>query len=87
MHFVPTTDSSKARREQHEAFLRVMSDARGPAYLEEVYLFGTPDEIVESLQARIDAGVQRFLLHTMTPDLEQLDQWVSEIVPHVRFPE
>lgn len=87
MHFVPTTDSSKARQEQHEAFLRVMSDARGPAYLEEVYLFGTPDEIVESLQARIDAGVQRFMLHTMTPDLEQLDQWVSEIVPHVRFPE
>ena len=44
-----------------------MSDARGPEYLEKVYLFGTPDDIVESLQKRIDAGVQRFMLHTMTP--------------------
>ncbi len=87
MHFVATDDPAKAREEQHRAFLRVMSEARGPAYLEQVYLFGTPDEIVASLQARVDAGVQRFMLHTMTPDLDQLDQWATEIVPHVRFPE
>jgi alkanesulfonate monooxygenase len=87
MHFVATDDPAKARAEQHEAFLRVMSEARGPAYLEKVYLFGTPDEIVESLQARIDAGVQRFMLHTLTPDPAQLDLWATEIVPHVRFPE
>lgn len=87
MHFVATDDPVKARQEQHQAFLRVMSEARGPAYLEQVYLFGTPDEIVEALQARIDAGVQRFMLHTMTPGLDQLDQWATEIVPHVRFPE
>jgi alkanesulfonate monooxygenase len=87
MHFVATDDPVKAREEQHEAFLRVMSEARGPDYLEEVHLFGTPHEIVESLQARVDAGVQRFMLHTMTPDPAQLDRWATEIVPHVRFPE
>ena len=87
MHFVASDDPVKAREEQHEAFLRVMSDARGPAYLEEVHLFGTPAEIVASLQARADAGVQKFMLHTMTPDPAQLDQWATEIVPHVRFPE
>jgi alkanesulfonate monooxygenase SsuD/methylene tetrahydromethanopterin reductase-like flavin-dependent oxidoreductase (luciferase family) len=87
MHFVATDDPRRAREEQHEAMLRVMSDARGPQYLESVYLFGTPDEIVESLQQRIDAGVQRFMLHTMTPDLGQLEQWATEIVPHVRFPD
>jgi len=86
MHFVATDDPAEARRQQHEAFLRVMSEARGPDYLEQVYLFGTPDEIVESLQQRIDAGVQRFMLHTLTPDPAQLDQWVAEIVPNVRFP-
>ena len=86
MHFVATDDPAEARDEQHKAFLRVMSEERGPPYLEQVYLFGTPDEIVESLQARIDAGVQRFMLHTMTPGLDQLDHWVSEIIPHVRFP-
>ncbi|MDH3518002.1 MAG: TIGR03619 family F420-dependent LLM class oxidoreductase [Acidimicrobiia bacterium] len=87
MHFVATDDPARARAEQHEAFLRVMSEARGPAYLEKVYLFGTPAEIVASLQARVDAGVERFMLHTMTPGLTQLEQWVTEIVPHVRFPE
>lgn len=87
MHFVATNDPAKAREEQHAAMLRVMSEARGPDYLEQVYLFGTPDEIVASLQARIDAGVERFMLHTMTPDLEQLDQWATEIIPHVRFPD
>ncbi len=86
-HFVATDDPAKARQEQHQAFLRVMSEARGPAYLEKVYLFGTPDEVVESLQARVDAGVQRFMLHTMTPDPGQLRQWATEIIPHVRFPE
>ena len=45
-----------------------MSSERGPKYLETVYLFGTPDEIIASLQARVDAGVEYFFLHTMTPD-------------------
>lgn len=86
MHLVRTLDPVAAREEQHRAFSRVMSDVRGPAYLERVYLFGTPEQIVGSLQARIDAGVQRFMLHTMTPDPRQLEHWLTEIVAHVRFP-
>ncbi|HVM29842.1 MAG TPA: LLM class flavin-dependent oxidoreductase [Candidatus Limnocylindrales bacterium] len=85
-HLVMTNDPHKARREQHEAFLRVMSNERGPEYLETVYLFGTPDEVVESLQKRVDAGVEYFMLHTMTPDPGQLRQWVEEIIPNVQFP-
>ena len=85
-HFVETQDPAKARAEQHQAMLKVMSEARGPDYLERVYLFGTPDEVVESLQARVDAGVQSFMLHTMTPDPAQLEQWATHIIPHVRFP-
>ncbi len=87
MHFVPTEDPQQARREQHDAFLRVMSAERGPGYLEQVYLFGTPDEIVESLQARADAGVQQFMIHTLTPDQAQLQSWVEHVIPHVRFPD
>ena len=67
LHLVLTNDPAKAREEQHRAFLKVMSGERGPNYLESVYLFGTPDEIVASLQARVDAGVEHFILHTMTP--------------------
>ncbi len=86
-HFVATENPARARKQQHEAMLRVMSGARGPDYLERVYLFGTPDEVVASLQARIDAGVERFMLHTMTPDITQLEQWATHIIAHVRFPD
>jgi len=86
LHLVLTNDPAKAREEQHRAFLKVMSGERGAEYLESVYLFGTPDEIVASLQARVDAGVEQFILHTMTPDPAQLQQWVDEIIPNVRFP-
>src|SRR4029077_9482627 len=86
MHLVMTDDPAKAREEQHRAFLQVMSSERGPDYLESVYLFGTPDEVIASLQARVDAGVEYFFLHTMTPDPAQLQSWVDEIIPNVTFP-
>ena len=86
LHLVLTNDPARAREEQHRAFLKVMSAERGPKYLESVYLFGTPDEVIASLQARVDAGVEYFVLHTMTPDPAQLRHWADVIVPAVRFP-
>ena len=49
LHLVLTNDPVKAREEQHRAFLKVMSAERGPKYLESVYLFGTPDDVIASL--------------------------------------
>ncbi len=86
LHLVLTNDPVKAREEQHRAFLKVMSAERGEHYLESVYLFGTPDEVIASLQRRIDAGVEYFMLHTMTPDPAQLRNWVDEIIPNLTFP-
>jgi alkanesulfonate monooxygenase SsuD/methylene tetrahydromethanopterin reductase-like flavin-dependent oxidoreductase (luciferase family) len=86
VHVVLSNDPVKVREEQHRAFLNVMSNERGPDYLETVYLFGTPTEIVASLQARVDAGVEYFMLHTMTPDPRQLETWISEIIANVKFP-
>lgn len=86
LHLVLTNDPVRAREEQHPAFLKVMSAERGEKYLESVYLFGTPDEVIASLQRRIDAGVGYFMLHTMTPDSAQLRDWVTEIIPNLRFP-
>ena len=63
-----------------------MSEARGDEYLESVYLFGTPDEIVAKLQARVDAGVRYFVLHTMTPDPRQLEDWLRVRGPERSLP-
>ena len=86
LHLVLTDDPVEAREEQHRTFLKVMSTERGEQYLESVYLFGTPDEVVASLQARIDAGAGYLMLHTMTPDPAQLRHWVDEIIPALTFP-
>jgi probable F420-dependent oxidoreductase len=86
LHYVPSGNRESVLREQHAAYARVMSEARGDDYLESVYLFGTPDEIVAKLQARVDAGVQYFVLHTMTPDPAQLELWLRDVIPNVRFP-
>ena len=34
----------------------------------------------------MEAGIDYFMLHTMTPDIAQLDLWVRDIVPNVKFP-
>jgi alkanesulfonate monooxygenase SsuD/methylene tetrahydromethanopterin reductase-like flavin-dependent oxidoreductase (luciferase family) len=86
LHYVPSSDRERALRLQHEAYGRVMSEARGNDYLESVYLFGTPDDVIAKLQARVDAGVQYFVLHTMTPDPAQLELWLRHVIPNVRFP-
>jgi probable F420-dependent oxidoreductase len=85
LHYVPSTDRARVLREQHVAYRRVMSETRGEEYLESVYLFGTPDEIIAKLQARADAGVQYFVLHTMTPDPAQLELWLRDVIPNVQF--
>ncbi len=86
LHYVRSDDHERVLRIQHEAYRRVMSEARGDDYLESVYLFGTPGDIISKLQARVDAGVQYFVLHTMTPDPGQLEMWLADIIPNVRFP-
>lgn len=86
LHYVHDSNREAVLRVQHEAYGRVMSEVRGDAYLESVYLFGTPDEVVAKLQARVDAGVRYFVLHTMTPDPRQLEDWLRHVVPNVRFP-
>ncbi len=85
LHLVMSSDRERVLREQHAAYGRVMSEARGMDYLDSVYLFGTPDEIVAKMQARADAGVQYFVLHTLTPDPSQLELWARQILPYVQF--
>lgn len=87
VHLVLTEDRDQALAQQREVFGRVMSEDRGQAYLEKVYLFGTPDEIVQKLQARIDAGIRYIMLHTMTPDPAQLTDWIEHLLQPLRFPD
>ena len=50
------------------------------------YARNLPDGRVEVLACGEQAGVEQFILHTMTPDPKQLQAWVDEIIPNVQFP-
>jgi probable F420-dependent oxidoreductase len=79
-HLVDTEDRDKALTIQREAYSGVMSAHRPFEYFQRVYLTGTQDDIVESLWARADAGVEYFMLHPLVADPEQLELWQDLVI-------
>jgi alkanesulfonate monooxygenase SsuD/methylene tetrahydromethanopterin reductase-like flavin-dependent oxidoreductase (luciferase family) len=77
--------SEKARREdviddQQRHMLGVVSDERPWEYIEAVYLTGTVDQVQRRIQRRVEVGVEHLFLHTMTPDLSQLELFAEHIL-------
>jgi probable F420-dependent oxidoreductase len=66
--------------EQRERMHAVVSDERPWDYIQAVYLTGTVDEIHERIQDRVDAGVEYLVLHTMTPEIRQLELFAEHIL-------
>lgn len=65
---------------QQQRFGAIVSDERPWDYIESVYLPGTIDEIQAKVQARVDAGVEYLMLHTLTADLSQLELIARHII-------
>jgi probable F420-dependent oxidoreductase len=65
---------------QQRRYAAVVSNERPWEYISSVYLAGTVDEIQRRIQTRIDLGVEYMMLHTLTPDLEQLDLIAKHIL-------
>lgn len=84
LHLVPGNDPAAVRREQQQAFERVMGHRRPFEYFDRVYLTGTEAEVVRKLEDRIAAGVRYFMLHTLVPSVDQLDLWMERIIPRLQ---
>jgi probable F420-dependent oxidoreductase len=69
---------------QQERFGLIVSDERPWEYIDAVYLPGTVERIQAKVQARIDAGVEYMMLHTLDADLEQLELIARHIVEPFR---
>jgi probable F420-dependent oxidoreductase len=65
---------------QQQRFGAVVSDERPWEYVDAVYMPGTVDRIQAKVQARIDAGVEYLMLHTLTADLDQLELIARHVV-------
>lgn len=74
------TNRDEVMAEQQKYMLEVVSDERPWDYIETVYLTGTIDDLQRRIQQRIDVGVEHMFLHTMTPDLEQLDLFAKYLL-------
>jgi probable F420-dependent oxidoreductase len=83
LHLVPTNDRDRALDEQRRAYATIMGGGRPFEYFEQVYLTGTPAEIVQKLRARIAIGVEYLILHTLQPSAAQLDLWAEHVLPHL----
>jgi probable F420-dependent oxidoreductase len=83
LHLVPTENREKAVTEQRRIYSTIMGGSRPFEYFEQVYLTGTPSEIVEKLQARIAIGIEYLILHTLQPSTAQLDLWAEHLFPHL----
>ena len=59
--------------EQQRRYAAVVSSERTWEYIASTYLAGTIGEIQQTIQDRVGIGVEYMMLHTLTPDLEQLD--------------
>lgn len=71
-------------QEQRQRFFGVMSDERPWEYFESVYMTGTIDEVQERIEARIRAGTEYLMLHTLTPDLGQLELIAKHVLEPFR---
>ena len=58
----------------------MVSAERPWEYLASVYIVGTVDDIQRQIQVRVDMGIEYMMLHTLTPDREQLDLFAKYIV-------
>jgi probable F420-dependent oxidoreductase len=79
-HLVEKGSRDEIVAEQQRAMGRVISDERPWDYIEAVYLTGSVDEIQHQVQERIDAGAEHLILHTLTPELEQLELFARHIL-------
>jgi probable F420-dependent oxidoreductase len=83
LHLVPTENREAALAEQRRVFTMIMGENRPFEYFEQVYLTGTPSQIVDKLRARTALGIEYLVLHTLQPSPQQLDLWVEHILPHL----
>jgi len=80
-YLVETSDRQEALDVQKEFFTQVMGTHRTYEHLQESYLLGSLDEIVERLVDLKDAGMEYLVLGPTSDDPAQLDLIEKHVVP------
>lgn len=83
IHVVEASDRRAALALQRPPFERLMGTHRSFEHLQECYLMGTAEEIVERIQDLSRAGLNYLILGPVSDEPEQLDLIAREILPRL----
>ncbi|WP_214366996.1 LLM class flavin-dependent oxidoreductase [Pseudonocardia sp. H11422] len=82
-HLVDAKNRADAIEQQRDAFTRVMGTHRSLEHLQECYLLGTTEEIIERLRDLIAAGCTYLCVGPTEADPEQIDRFATDVLPHL----
>jgi alkanesulfonate monooxygenase SsuD/methylene tetrahydromethanopterin reductase-like flavin-dependent oxidoreductase (luciferase family) len=84
-YVVDTADRQQALAAQRQPMATLMGSNRSWEHLQECYLVGSIDDIVERLQFLESQGLEHVTMQPAAPELAQLDLWMDKIIhPYFR---
>ncbi|MEE2804716.1 MAG: LLM class flavin-dependent oxidoreductase [Pseudomonadota bacterium] len=84
-YVVDTSDSDKALSIQRKPMETIMGTNRDWQHLQDCYLVGSIDDIVEKLKYLENHGLEHVTIQPASPDLDQVDLWMDKIIePYFR---
>lgn len=84
VYLTEETNHDRALEIQLAVAENVLGLGRSRQLLQESYLFGTIDEIVENCRKRAEVGISHFVFHPYTDDPKQLELWGRELLPRIK---
>lgn len=83
VHLVESGGPEAEREEQLRVYRRLSGGQRPDELLRHLYLFGSPEEIVDTLRARIATGATDIVLSPATRDPDQVRLWAKYLLPRL----
>ena len=84
-YIVDTADREKALLSQRKPMETMMGAHRSWDHLQQCYLVGSVDDIVNRLKFLESKGLDHLTVHPAAPEIEQLDLWMELVIkPHFR---
>lgn len=84
LHLTDHSRHDVAVEEQHRAAEVILGTGRTREHLEQSYLFGTLDEVIEQCERRAAIGISELILHPYTDHPDQIRAWGEELLPRLR---
>lgn len=84
LHLTEHRDHIRAVDAQHQAAEVILGTGRSREHLEQSYLFGTIEEVIEECRRRAEIGIDELILHPYTDDPSQIEAWGEQLLPALR---